>query len=427
MRTLISLLAALAFSALSLTVNAQTGCGAAVAVNGGTIEVASVQGDDSGNIQCALNAAADGGYGTVFLTSPRYEIGDYIFVDEFTGELRGVSKANTLVQVQDGYLACNANETGVLEFSNGSGVVVRNMTIEVGSPCVSSSDAVVISFISDPDNCAQRTTFGNVDRVVIRGQGVNASDFVYGVAAFRAINCDSSLLGTLKVNRSDFETLDFGVYSQIVGSGQVDINFNTFARVGVPINTVNAAQSTTILGNTIDFNDEDGYDGDIFGRRGILLISTAGSPASNSTTIKNNTFRNQRVNAFGIGIGIEQQDTPVDHDVVITGNRFVGATGGQVNDNGAGIALNGMNDTVISGNTFQGGTREWIYVDGSSARAQVSGVSILSNNFAASTADIEIQLLNTTDSIIGPAQNNPGYFTTGGNNTFLDGTPEAAP
>ena len=115
MRPLFSLLTALVLVCLGSAAHAQTGCADAVSVDGGTIKVASVSGDDSGNIQCALDLAADDGYGTVLLTSSTYEIADYIYVDAFTGELKGVSKANTLLQVQNGYLACNNGEGGVLE------------------------------------------------------------------------------------------------------------------------------------------------------------------------------------------------------------------------------------------------------------------------------------------------------------------------
>ena len=43
---------------------------------GGSIEVeASDSGDDTDNIQCALDAAIDGGYRDVFLVSGEYSIG----------------------------------------------------------------------------------------------------------------------------------------------------------------------------------------------------------------------------------------------------------------------------------------------------------------------------------------------------------------
>ena len=43
------------------------GCSSHVSLNGGTIEVeADASGDDTENIQCALDAATDGGYRDVF-------------------------------------------------------------------------------------------------------------------------------------------------------------------------------------------------------------------------------------------------------------------------------------------------------------------------------------------------------------------------
>ena len=73
------------------------GCSSHVSLNGGTIEVeADASGDDTENIQCALDAATDGGYRDVLLTSPDYSIGA-IAATGFVGDLRGRSKKNTTV------------------------------------------------------------------------------------------------------------------------------------------------------------------------------------------------------------------------------------------------------------------------------------------------------------------------------------------
>ena len=50
------------------------GCSSHVSLNGGTIEVeADASGDDTENIQCALDAATDGGYRDVLLTLSRVQ------------------------------------------------------------------------------------------------------------------------------------------------------------------------------------------------------------------------------------------------------------------------------------------------------------------------------------------------------------------
>ena len=53
------------------------GCEAEVSLDGGVIEVSSSSsGDDTDNIQCALDAAADGGYKDVYLTSSAYAVSE---------------------------------------------------------------------------------------------------------------------------------------------------------------------------------------------------------------------------------------------------------------------------------------------------------------------------------------------------------------
>ncbi|MDG2135876.1 MAG: hypothetical protein P8J81_06345, partial [Luminiphilus sp.] len=63
--------AVIALASMHLTQAQDLGCSSAVSLDGGTIEVeADASGDDTENIQCALDAAIDGGYRDVFLTSP---------------------------------------------------------------------------------------------------------------------------------------------------------------------------------------------------------------------------------------------------------------------------------------------------------------------------------------------------------------------
>ncbi|MEM1144457.1 MAG: hypothetical protein AAGI88_17900 [Pseudomonadota bacterium] len=431
MSRVFALLILVVSSGLTLESRAQTGCGPTVMQEGGALLVTSSGADDAPNIQCALEAAADEGFGAVELVSPVYTIASQIAVDGFTGELRGRSIASTRLVIQDGFSNCNAPNSDVFQISNGFGVTIRFMTIEVDSPCQSSSSLAVIVFSSDPSNCADRTTFGTVDRIVIRGQGLNASDFVTGVAMTQAENCSDGVLGTLKVNRSTFEQLDQGVETSVLGQGQVDINFNTFMSVGVPIFIFNANQSTTILGNDIEFNNLDYGQGEtVFGRFGILIESNAASPPSNSTTIKNNTFQNLLVNGFGIGAQVAHSGGPaIDHQALITGNTFRGATQGQqANDNGVGIEIINTNNGVISANRFFGGTREWVFVGGGPEGRPVSNWTVVANDFSGSSADIDLRLLGASNSVVGRSQGNPTYNDTGGsNNDILAGTQQAVP
>lgn len=431
MLRLIVLLATLWTLSLTSTAHAQIGCGQNVSQDGGSLLVIASGGDDGPNLECALEAATEQGFGSVVLTSPSYSIGSQVAVDGFTGELRGISIANTRVVIQNGFADCDAGNADVFQFSNGFGVTIRFMTIEVDSPCQTSSELAVIRFSSDPTDCSDRTTFGTVDRVSIRGQGLNASDFVEGVTMFAADNCSEQILGTLRVNRSTFEQLDQGVYSSIAGQGQVDINFNTFTSVGVPILFLNANQSATILGNTIDFNNLNYSENEpLFGRFGILVESRAGqSPASNSTTIKGNTFNNRLVNGFGIAIQVSHGGgVAIDNQVAISGNIFRGATGGQTRDNGVGIEIINANNGVISANRFIGGTREWLFLGGGQENRPVENWTVVANDFSASSAAIDIRLLGASNSIVGRGQGNPSFNDTNGSgNDVLEGTSQPVP
>ena len=160
---------ALLLSSISLAQAQDLGCSSYVSLNGGTIEVeADASGDDTENIQCALDAATDDGYRDVLLTSPEYSIGA-ISATGFVGDLRGRSKKNTTVTIQDSSLACDGATGVALEFQVGT-ASVRNMTLSVDSPCGDGGSASVIAYYSNPAQCSkQRTTFGNVDRVAISG------------------------------------------------------------------------------------------------------------------------------------------------------------------------------------------------------------------------------------------------------------------
>ncbi|MCH1491128.1 MAG: hypothetical protein L7T24_01115, partial [Luminiphilus sp.] len=315
------------------------GCSSEVTLDGATIEVeASASGDDTENIQCALTAAVDGGYRDVFLTSDEYGIGP-IEITGFVGDLRGRSATKTAVNVLDNSLTCDAGVPGTaLRFNVGT-ATVRRMTLNVGSPCGDGSVVNVVAYYSDPSDCDTRTTFGNVDRVTIAGAGVAGTDLVTGVVMDAAPECDAvaqKVLGTLKVNRSLFSGLEFGILTSVAGGGQVDINYNEMLQIGLPIAIVDAFQSTTILGNAISYNDEAGYDAALgLGTTAIYIASTGDSPNENSSTIKNNTFTDGGATTEGYALLSGQTGKSITHGMVITGNVFEGDSG---NSNGAGMA-----------------------------------------------------------------------------------------
>ena len=411
----------------SFTQAQDLGCSTAVSLDGGTIEVeADASGDDTENLQCALDAAAAGGYRNVSLTSPDYSIGA-IIVTGFVGDLTGRSKANTTVTIQDSSLSCDGAIGVALEFRLGT-ASVRNMTLSVDSPCGNGGSASVIAYYSNPDQCSKRATFGNVDRVVITGAGTSGLDAVTGVLMEAAPGCDANnerITGTLKVNRSDLVDLDFGVISSVAAGGQVDINYNTFSGVGLPLTIIDASQSTTVLSNTFNYNDVPGYPAaSSLGTTAVFIPSTADSPNTNSTTLKSNTFKDGGASSSGYGILVGQYGKSINHTMLVSANLF---TGNSASTEGSGLAAIDTKDGLVSGNRFSGAAgTSWVDLrSGSStdgfAGGSVTGWAVVANNFSASQATTDVLLgTRTSGIIVGKDQNLPIVDDQTGDNDVLE-------
>ena len=414
-------------TAISEVANAQDlSCPGAVTLDGGTLEVTSYDSsDDTANLQCAIDFAIEAGFRDIFLTSKAYEIGA-VSAKGFRGDLRGRSKKNTLVSIQNGALSCTEAMGAALEFQVGN-ASVRNMTISVDSPCADGNAASVIAFYSNAADCADRTVFGNVDRVIIAGTGTQGSDTVVGIIADVAPGCDSAnqrVLGTLKVNRSELSDLEIGVQTSIGGGGQVDVNYNSFSTIGLPLSILNANQSTTILANKINFNDVDSYGASSgLGTTAIYVASTAASPNNNTTTIKNNTLTDGGLSASGTAILVGQIEKAITHRMAVTGNTFRGIS---ANTAGGGLVTIDTEDGVISGNAFLSAAGTWIDISsGDSSQGfvgrTVSGWAIIANDFSGSTANTDISLGEGTSGIVvGRSQGLPKVDDVTGENDILE-------
>lgn len=418
-------------------------CEAEVSASGGLIEVtSSSSGDDTENLQCALDAATAGGYKDVYLSSSEYTVGS-VEVNNFKGSLRGRSAELTTVNVKDGALACEKG--AVLRFNAGAPSIER-MSLNITEPCsTSGGSASLIGFYTSPTACTtNRTIFGTVDRVIIEGGGVSALDFVTGITIDAAPECfpedddtplpvANKVLGSLTVNRNQIRDLDIGIFSALSGAGQVDITFNVvqnepagtpdivaMERLGIAMSILDANQNTTIYRNEVSYNDVE-YSGGLaglFGTTGILVGSTAAAENINKTTFNKNTFADGGVNGEGYAVLSAQQGKSVNHEVVITGNTL---TGNEANTSGAGLAVLDTSKGLVSGNTFKGDAASWITLDSGAVadgglNATVSGWAIVANAFAASTATTDITLgSNTQGIIVGGSQGQPVLSDAGDN------------
>ena len=325
MKRFVSLVGCCLALALTHTTQAQTECGGAVTVGGSTISVASEAGNDTANLQCALDVAIENSISSIQLSGSAYSI-DSVSAVGFRGSISGVSKANTVVTLNAAGVACAENDPSALRFYVGAPTIER-MTINAEELCGSTGgQASAIGFYSNANKCSDdRTVFGNVDRVVINGPGASATDLVSAVSMTKANACDDIVLGTLKVNRSEISGLSHGVLTSIGGEGQVDINFNTFTNMGTSIAIANANQGSSIASNTINFNDTENFASVAgFGVTGILVGGDANAPSLNLTSIKKNTFKNGNAGAAGYAVLVGQEGNKVAHSMWVSSNRFEG-------------------------------------------------------------------------------------------------------
>ena len=299
-------------------------CGAAVVANGSSLEVASDPGNDTENLQCALDKAVAENYTSVLMLDASYSISS-VTATEFSGLLSGKSLRATTVTIEAGAVDCAAPDPSALRFYVGD-ATVKGMTINVEELCGSTGEqAAVIGFHSDAADCDSRTTFGNVDRVVMQGPGSGASDVLTAIRMTNADACDSKILGTLKVNRSEIDGFAMGVLSSIGGAGQVDINFNTFTNMGTSIAIANANQGSSIAGNTINYNQVDNFAGVAgLGATGIYVAGDGNSPSSNLTSIKTNKFYDGGEGPAGFAVLVGQEDNKISHTMWVSNNRFEG-------------------------------------------------------------------------------------------------------
>ena len=405
------------------------GCSSYVTANGGTIEVeANESADSTEDLQCAMQAAINGGYSEIFLVSDEYFISS-VAAKNLVATIRGRSKRNTKVTVDDYSIACDGALNSALSFTNGN-IALRNFTISVQSPCADPGDVSVVGIYSDDSKCSNRTAFANLDRLAITGAGTDSEDYVTAVTVVAAEGCSASnerILGTLKVNRSEITNLHFGVFTSLAGGGQVDINYNTFSEVGLPITIFNAQQSTTVLNNTINFNDASGFESDSgLGTVGVYIVSDKNSPGSNSTALKLNKFLDGGVSAYGVAISAGQLEKPVAHKLFISANTF---TGNRNNIYGSGILAIDTRDGVISSNTFKSSAGAWIALSNGPAASgflegPVTGWGVLANNFTASSAKADIDLgSGTAGAVVVGSSGSPCVISqSNADNYLLDGS-----
>ena len=330
---------------------------------------AEIYSGDTENIQCALDSAIEQDIAMVQLAEGTFLISS-IEAAGFNGALSGVSKGKTTLVISHDLVDCSVMEAAGLQpagirFSGGS-PRIQNMTIKAEDFCNGSSSVrpVAIHFTGQPTNtseCSNDVIFGVVDRVNLSFVG-QEDPFEEETPLFEKINgiggfaegfalggCKQTLLGTLKVNRSELDGFYAGFGTSMRGGAQIDVNYNTFTNNEYDTVFVNSNQSTYIVGNK--FN---GAPDETFEYYAVKVeTSSDTAPATSKFVLLSNTFSidAQPSEDLGSGFGVvfDQSAKTADITALIAQNTFVLS-----GDAAYGVLDKGVTGGVIAKNVWRG-------------------------------------------------------------------------
>jgi hypothetical protein len=205
-------------------------------------------------------------------------------------------------------------------------------------------------------------------------------------------------LGTFKLNRSEIDTYDLGVYTSLLGAAQVDVNFNDFKNVFEGVGIIDASQNTTITNNSFSY----------YGYAVYALALTDIAPAKNRTVVHANVFnqlQDARFNALAVFVG--NISVRAEHSVVVTSNVINSINDGSQGKEQYGVFLNDTDGALVANNEFTGSNTATVYVSSANFNDNTTSTSITGNSFGsaipASGCDIYLNS-STTSSVVGPDQ-----------------------
>lgn len=379
-----------------------------VYVDGAGLVVEPTGSDDTDNIQCALNTAVAQGISSVKLNAGDFTMSS-VSIEDFNGALSGVSKSNTSLTVVQGSIDCaglEAEQKGAaaLTFVEGS-PRLQNMTVVAEPFCSAYGDLppVLVSFTGQPtgtEECSNDVVFGVVDRVTFESEDPSVNAVIAAAQGYDLGGCKQTLLGTLKVNRSEFRGFSKAIGTAMRGGAQVDVNYNTFRENTQDVNFFNSNQSTNVIGNTFygtPKEDDVGY------LSVVVATRDADAPNQSKFVISGNTFDIDAPDSLQTaGVYLVQQSKVADLSVSIVSNTFRLS-----GDNTFGILEGGVNSGFIAKNSFRGDAYSAITL-GQADTNPSSDWTIVANTGLGSFSSAEGDVLlgsQTKKAIVGPDQN----------------------
>jgi hypothetical protein len=395
---------------------AQTVCDAAeVKLGNNYIQVAPTGSDDTENIQCALDLAAERNIPKVRLTRGDFYTGALV-VRNFVGTLQGVGRDHTRLRLTPREANCGYNSAH-LTFAGGEPRVRWLSMIWGARSCTEGWYSVSIWFTGASEgeaSCARDTMFATVDNVSLLGLGVDASYSIGILVAARASenpDCANVLLGTLRVNRSSISGFETGASVNLQGDAQVGIFNNEFTGDLRGLVAGGSYADLTISGNhfaSVPYETPSSCHGPA---TGLSVNKGPGFHGITWLSVHGNVFDVVEGGwCDGTGISLWQGPEAPRLRAVVSGNRFrlrgfyYGAMG---------IRASGVSGAVVSGNFFEMETSaetetsaaSGLYVTASSPGLASDWTVVSNSGFgsAGNQADIILDE-NTRGALIGPWQ-----------------------
>ncbi len=378
-----------------------------VSLSNNTVSVAASGGDDTVNIQCALDFANDNGIPVVRLNNGNFLISE-LEVEDFNGTFQGTTRTSTLVTVMDNSIDCAAIIGGgrtatAIRFISGE-PRIRFMTLFVGNPCMDNTQLVAVVHFTGQfagAACGNDVIFGNVDRMRIEGNGIG-SGVANGVGAWAEGHlfgtCRDTLTGTLKVNRTEFDGLDRGILTSMQAGAQVDVNFSEFSDTRIGYEMQRGNQNTSIAFN--DFTGESNSSRNYFG---VVANNGPGAPAQTGMAVKGNTFNLSGAGFPPIGFISFFADSPTRMTFSATDNVF------NMSGDAVGVAGFNFSNGFVANNNFNGSgfAGVWIGNDQFGQNPSAEDWTVVGNSFGNLGNVIDDVFLDTRSvrAIVGGGQN----------------------
>jgi hypothetical protein len=174
-------------------------------------------------------------------------------------------------------------------------------------------------------------------------------------------DCNDSLLGRVRVNRSVIEAFYAGVQTRMQGGAQVDVLFNVFKDNPTSLAVFNSNEVVNFLGNEVMFEDPEILSYSVWIDR-LVTASNDVVPATNRVVIFDNDFT-VKAGAHSMVIRAASPDpnSALDLQLAVTGNRF-DMTGDSAESDITGVYLLDLWNASVARNVFKGS-----YFDGGSS------------------------------------------------------------